>query len=205
MIIVSISFPICSNAISAADTAVFKAINGGLGCPQLDPVMLALTLFGEGTIQSGLSLFLILFGLIWQRESLRRAGYAGLIAFAASGLAVQIAKLIWSRPRPILALYDVRLVADPLFTNSFPSGHTITSFAFVFAVAPFVGKWRWALYAIAVGTGLSRVYLGVHFPLDVLYGALAGSLIGIASANGVNTLIDMRNNKKQPRISLIKE
>lgn len=170
------------SVISRADAAVFRLINHGLASPLLDNIMLTATALGEDTLQAGLSLLLILTGLLANRLNLRRAGYSGLIAFAFSGVAVQIAKHIWDRPRPLLVLHDVRLVGDPLFVHSFPSGHTCTACAVMIAVSMYMGRLRYVLIPLAVLTGVSRVYLGVHFPLDVVYGGIAGALIGIWSA-----------------------
>lgn len=170
------------STIARADAAVFRLVNHGLASPVLDHVMLAASALGEDILQAGLSLSLILIGLLAEKLDFRRAGYAGLTAFIFSGAAVQIAKHLWDRPRPLLVLHDVRLVGDPLFVHSFPSGHTCTACAVMFAVSVYMGKLRYVLIPLALLTGISRVYLGVHFPLDVLYGGLIGALIGVWSA-----------------------
>ena len=171
-----------SSSVARADAAVFRLINHGLASPLLDNVMLAASALGEDILQAGLGLLLILTGLLANRLYLRRAGYAGLVAFIFSGAVVQIAKHLWDRPRPLLVLHDVRLVGGPLFVHSFPSGHTCTACAVMFAVSVYLGKLRYVLIPLAVLTGISRVYLGVHFPLDVIFGGLAGAFIGVWSA-----------------------
>ncbi|MCE5323471.1 phosphatase PAP2 family protein [bacterium] len=168
--------------LGGMDAAVFRYINTELASPVMDKVMLAATMLGVGVVQAGLSLACIMWGLIGERVSVRRAGYAGLTAFALSGIAVQVAKHIWDRPRPLLALFDVRVVGEPLFAHSFPSGHTTTAFAVIVAISVFLPKLRWVLIPFAFITAISRVYLGVHFPLDVAYGGFVGTLIGIGSA-----------------------
>lgn len=65
---------------------------------------------------------------------------------------------------------------------SFPSGHATTSFAAAAAVAVLVPRWRWPALALATLVGFSRIYLGVHYALDVLIGALLGTLIGAGIA-----------------------
>ena len=148
----------------------------------LDAPMLAATALGTGGFQTGVALVLVAAGLIKERLNLRLAGYAGLAAFAASGILVQAGKFIWHRPRPVLSLFDVRVVGDPLFVQSFPSGHTMTAFAVTFAWVACMPRLRWPLIAVAFATGLSRVYLGVHYPLDVVYGAALGTVIGALAA-----------------------
>jgi undecaprenyl-diphosphatase len=172
-------------AVSGLDAALFKWINTGWACPTLDHVMVAVTTLGEGIVQIGLGLFFIVAGLVGQKVNWRRAGYAGLIACAFSGATVQIVKALWDRPRPLLVLHDVRIVEYPLFVNSFPSGHATTAFAVLVALSVYLPRLRYVLIPLAFVCALSRVYIGVHFPLDVVYGGAAGALIGIGSARFV--------------------
>ena len=94
-----------------------------------------------------------------------------------------VLKNLVQRPRPytvVEGLIPLLTSGDP---NSFPSGHTCAAFAFA------AGVWRgtperwmkWAALALAVFMGLSRLYVGVHYPSDVLVGALVGVLSGQAA------------------------
>ena len=73
---------------------------------------------------------------------------------------------------------------DPLVTTptdlSFPSGHAATSFAGAMLIARAAPRFAIPLYGLAVGIAFSRVYVGVHYPLDVVGGALVG--LGVATA-----------------------
>jgi undecaprenyl-diphosphatase len=62
---------------------------------------------------------------------------------------------------------------------SFPSGHTMGSFLLAGLVVGFFGVFAWPLYIWATLVGMSRVFLGVHFPTDILAGATLGSLIAL--------------------------
>jgi len=85
------------------------------------------------------------------------------------------------RLRPFQAMPDVVVIGRHSETASFPSGHTATAIAgaFVFTRLWPAGAAAWWLLAAAIG--YSRVYLGVHYPLDVV----AGALVGAACAFGV--------------------
>lgn len=136
------------------------------------------------------------FALIWffvilpQRASsgvarLRRYGDASLLLLSL-GLVwcvTEVIKAGMSFPRPQQLLSGVHVLSTFGNYDSFPSAHT----AFAFAIALFVYQYsrRAGLLAIffAVLVGVSRIFVGVHFPLDVLGGALLGSVIpwGIVS------------------------
>ncbi|MFL6117548.1 MAG: phosphatase PAP2 family protein [Catenulispora sp.] len=89
-------------------------------------------------------------------------------------------KLAVRRPRPQLAgLPGLSPVVSAL---SFPSAHATTSFAAARAYRRLVSPA--ALYAAAVAFGLSRPYLGVHYPSDVLAGAALGSVLGALAGGG---------------------
>jgi undecaprenyl-diphosphatase len=104
-----------------------------------------------------------------------RLGAAALLATAGA----QILKRRLLRPRPSRAIDGFAPLADNPDAFSFPSGHTAAAFAVAVALAgePF-GAGPLALL-LAGGIGLSRVYLGAHYPLDVAVGAALGSGAGL--------------------------
>jgi undecaprenyl-diphosphatase len=83
----------------------------------------------------------------------------------------------WSgRPRPV----GIR-VRETVDSFGFPSGHTATAFAMATVIALWVPlRWRWAPFAVAAVVGLGRMYVGAHYPLDVVGGALWGAFVGWA-------------------------
>lgn len=170
------------DGIASADAAVFRLINHGLAAKWLDVLMLAVTTLGVGLVQAAIGLAVVIAGAVRRRDDLQRMGYAALAAYAGSGLISQLVKHLGDRPRPLLVLFDARVVGSPLFVQSFPSGHATTAFAAAFVWAAFLPRARWGFYGLAGLAALSRVYLGAHFPLDVVYGAFLGAVIGIGSA-----------------------
>ena len=110
-------------------------------------------------------------------------GLAVTGAFFAGEAASGAIKEAVERPRPPVddpANLDAAIALPP--SPSFPSGHATTAFAAATVVAVLVPRWRIPALALAAIVALSRVYLGVHFVLDVVAGALIGSLIGVSVA-----------------------
>jgi len=165
-----------ARAIQSADVALFSRVNRGCASPILDPVMVLFTELGLGTVQLALLVLLCTFG----GPAGRRVAGLCLFAFLVSGVAAQILKEVADRPRPTVIVPDHRLLIEMLRYNSFPSGHTATSFAIAVVAGACYRRWRIPLLLAAALVGVSRVYVGVHFPSDVLAGALLGVATGIA-------------------------
>jgi membrane-associated phospholipid phosphatase len=105
-----------------------------------------------------------------RRAGWRRAGGVVVLSYTANVLV----KLAVGRRRP--SLPELPPLTGTPTGLSFPSAHASTSFAGALAYRR-LGVSAAPLYALAVGLSLSRVYLGVHYPSDVLGGAVAGTLL----------------------------
>lgn len=145
----------------------------GLSGDHLDAFFLFITHagFAHGVIPFGV---LLVLGLALRRH-FREATFAAL-ALGGSGLLNGLAKQLFARERP--TLWDS---IAPEVTFSFPSGHAMASatLAAVLILLAWRTRWRWAVVvpmaAFTVLVGFSRVYLGVHYPSDILAGWTAAS------------------------------
>lgn len=150
-----------------------------LATPGLDRFFVGLTDIGylHGVVPFDVVLVL---GLLLRRH-LRAATFAA-VALAGSGLLNVGTKLVFARDRP--SLWES---ITPELTYSFPSGHAMGSatLAWVVVLLAWRTRWRWPVLAVAVPfvllVGFSRVYLGVHFPSDILAGWAAASVWAAAS------------------------
>jgi undecaprenyl-diphosphatase len=121
-------------------------------------------------------------GAVGDVRSRRRLPLATLIAAVSVGigsLVVALLKESVDRARPEHAHPGIDPAVDTPGSPSFPSGHTATAFAAAAVVGAIYPRLRWPLYCLAALVGLSRIYLGVHFALDVIAGAILGVSIGL--------------------------
>jgi len=125
----------------------------------------------------------------------RRAAVTGAAAIGlTSVLANQPLKALSRRARPIRGTVDVstaRHLRMPTST-SFPSGHSAAGFAFASAVASFKPGFGLPLRGLAAVVAYSRVHAGVHFPSDVIVGALLGIGVGESTALAVRSIVSKR-------------
>ncbi|MBE0598239.1 MAG: phosphatase PAP2 family protein [Desulfuromonadales bacterium] len=144
--------------------------------PFLNLFFLGATRLGDGPLWYAVGAGFLAFGT----PDTRRAVAAAAIAIALSVTLFKAIKKVAGRPRPFEAWLDLPCLLAPPDRFSFPSGHTMTAFAAATVFALLIpGTGIWLLPAGAI-IGFSRVYLGCHYPTDVIVGALLGSGIGAA-------------------------
>ncbi len=155
------------------DHQIFLAINGLAGRTQWFDTI-ARFIGGDWFFY----LFALGIALLWFHLNFKKRVYLAFISAAiAYGGVVQFLKHVITRSRPFEILTVHQLIIDNERGNSFPSGHTALYFALAFS---FWGtKYFWPFFVLAVLGGLGRVVVGVHYPLDVLAGAIIGASVSL--------------------------
>ena len=103
----------------------------------------------------------------------------GLADAAAEGLSGAL-KAAVAEQRPTHRYPEPHALVSVPHSSAFPSGHTTTSFACATVLSAFVPRAAPAFYLLALAIGFSRIYVGVHWPFDVLGGIVAGVATGVA-------------------------
>jgi len=154
------------------DNWLFYLINHGCSNKLLDFLMPQITKIGDWKFL----FLLIIVLLIIPKKEVRRFGLFLLFSAAATHLLVTLLKNFFSRPRPFEALANV-IQLSFAHGGSFPSGHASNIFLIVTFLALRAKKLNW-FYIIAFLVAFSRIYVGVHYPSDVIAGAAIGIIFG---------------------------
>jgi len=166
-------------------------------CKGLDQFFIHITWLGDG-------IFILLIIIILTSEKKYLLSLKIVSAYLISGLVVQIIKNIIDIPRPASYFNGTNILklVDGItyyHHSSFPSGHTTTAFA-ISIIFAFNGAHKLTsvlLFILAFLVGYSRIYLGQHFPEDVLAGMLIGSFIGMQVHYNIPKLVRLNLKVKQ--------
>ena len=144
--------------------------------PVMDKIMIFISsLANKGMLWIGIGMVLLLLGVKGRKWSNR--GLLVLLSLAFNA--------VICNPYDLLG-YEI--LVRRLGDYSFPSGHTSASFAAATAIYAIDRRWGVAAYVLAALIGFSRLYLGVHFPTDVL----AGAVVGILAAKAAQWLLEKK-------------
>jgi len=160
--------------LQSLDVWIFHLINRSLQNPVFDLLMPILST-KEYLILPALAGTLLLALRGGRREWLLLL--VGVAAVALGDQGANLIKAVFQRTRPCHVLPDVHLLAGCTRSFSLPSNHASNMFAIAAVGWLTLRRWRWALPVLAAAVAYSRVYLGVHYPSDVVAGALWG-LVG---------------------------
>ncbi len=158
------------------DVSLFYFINHTLSNGLFDMVMPAIT-----TVKHYYPLYALLFIiLLWKGGS--RGRWCALFLVIAVAISdpvnSRLLKEEAGRERPCRELKDVNLLVNCGGGKSFPSSHAVNNFAGLIVFAWFFRRWGWIWLLMAISISFSRVYVGVHYPSDVLGGAVVGMILG---------------------------
>jgi undecaprenyl-diphosphatase len=168
-------------AIGQWDAAGFHLINGMLRHPLLDSVMPFITEKWNFVLPLGL---LLLYVMAFRPKQDRIVIICAIVIVLVADQATQLVKQVFQRVRPCHVLRHVHLSTGTICTASFslPSNHATN----MFAAASFLSyNRRWLAvpcFVAAALVGYSRIYVGAHYPIDVLSGIVLGMVLGFTAA-----------------------
>jgi undecaprenyl-diphosphatase len=159
--------------IDAAEYGLCRALNSGASLSPLCQCMRLASRLGDGVAWYVLIVALpFIYGPAAVRPAVTMAGtgIAGVLLY-------KWLKRTLVRERPFITHSAIARAAAPLDRYSFPSGHTLHAVSFTWQAVAHFGDLAWILVPFAALIAASRVVLGLHYPSDVLVGALIGALL----------------------------
>ena len=154
------------------DMYLFLTINQ-ISNPILNPLFIFITYIGESLFW----IFMII--LLWLKKE-RKASIHLIYAFVLDSILAFSVKSIFQRPRPPERFPELEVLRTE-YGLSFPSAHSQRVFSGAVILGSFYKKLRVVLFVLAVVVAFSRIYIGVHYPSDVLIGSINGIIIGLIS------------------------
>lgn len=158
------------------DEAWFHTINTGLASPTFDWLMIKVT-HKESWIAPMIIFLAALLYIDYKRGILAILVGALAVGIGDAG-AYHILKPFFGRMRPCITIEDARALVSCAHSFSFPSNHAVNSFAIAASIGNIFRPALWILIPVAMLVALSRVVVGVHYPSDVLVGAVLGLALG---------------------------
>ncbi len=159
------------------DVGIFYFFNHTLSSGFLDKFFSLIT-----NVNNWYIAYIILLGILFTEDG-RRGKFAGILVIfliiITDQLGAKVIKELVGRVRPCNALTDVITPLGPTGTFSFPSNHALNNFAVAAFFSLIYPKLKFILYGAATLIAISRVYLGLHYPSDILGGAIIGVIIGL--------------------------
>ena len=161
---------------------LFYFINNNMANPLFDAIMPPLSDCGGFVTLLVICILVILVLRYFKKEKYYQIAKLCLYALILAGIIAACLKLTFHSPRPFTVLDHVRQLTVPSEPNSFPSGHTASTLSIITILAWKLREHKIVaalLVVFAVLVGFSRIYCGVHYPFDVLVGAIVGVVSGV--------------------------
>jgi undecaprenyl-diphosphatase len=207
--------------LQTLDTNLFLFVNRSLANPFFDWLMPILS--GSNGVKAGFVALAVLAGVAMLAFGRSRARLCvlmlALIVGTNDGLICNTLKHAVARPRPFVTLPQARvfgkigdgyvppeidkngvdMAAGKGSHNSMPSSHAANIFATTMVLFLFYRKSTWFMLPLALGVSFSRIYNGVHYPSDVLAGAIIGAGYAVAAAIAIESMWQSFGKKYFPR------
>lgn len=165
------------------DLAIFYFFNHTISTGFLDKFFSTIT-----NVNNWYITYVILLGISWTKGGLRgKLALIGvlLLIVVTDQTGYRLLKEYFARPRPCEVLSDVITPTGCTGTYSFPSNHALNNFAAAIFFSILFPKLKWILFTGAALISISRVYLGLHYPSDIVGGAVIGLAFGYIFAIGI--------------------
>lgn len=166
------------DALLGWDERIFRLLNGNWLNPILDHLLPFATDAGNFILPFVVAAIVIV--LVGRVRGLRFLVLAVVSVVVADAIGTHIFKYSFLRARPCIALADVRLLVGCTKLPSFPSNHAVNASVLATLATLYMPRLWLPAAALAILVGYSRVYVGVHYPLDVLAGSVLGIVVALA-------------------------
>ncbi len=179
--------------LSELDGNILIYIQEHIRCGALDRFFPKITHLGDAGI-----FWILLTIILLVVPKTRRAGMCSAMAIIMMVIVNNLLlKPIVNRTRPYEVVEGLKYLGKKPVDPSFPSGHTACSFASATALYKHIPrKYGITLMALAVLIAMSRLYIGVHYPSDVIFGVIDGILLGILAVKILPVLEKFREKRK---------
>lgn len=183
--------------ITSIDFSILDIIRENFSCSVLDNLMPMITFLGNGGLIWIIASLAMMFSRKYRKNGIMLA--AALICCLIVGNLLM--KNIFARSRPCWINDTVPLLIAVPQDYSFPSGHTMSSFAAAYIISCASKRLGIAAYILAILIGFSRLYLYVHFPSDVLGGIILGTASALFSRVICKKIIKKTEKKRSELIA----
>ncbi len=169
------------------DVSLFRLINEKMNVPALDSFFGGISIYGRAYFWVPVVALMWILGTVFKNEKAKKGALMLAVVFIIIIIIGLTLKAVYYRPRPFLTLSNVLVLVPKDFDSSFPSGHALIVAGGAAAAFFFLRK-RYSIPLIveAALVCYSRVYVGVHYPTDVLAGVLLGVAIAFITYSVLN-------------------